>query len=98
MKSHIGCAIKCSNGLKNSKLPGGFKGRFYMHEDVYLKSIELQAKCDSRRAVKSLLCEDVCIIALDALCVLLNQRFKSDDKILDKITPFINFSSNTDIE
>lgn len=103
MKSHIDSTTKSLMGLKNAKLPGAFESNFakqIVHDEkedkVYFKSIELQTKSDSRRAVRSI--NDIRTSILDALCNFLNQRFKCDDHILDKITPFINFDPSTDIE
>lgn len=103
MKVHIDATVKALDGLKTSKLLGGFESNFDKKiehgkdaDKVYLKSIELQTKNNSRRQLKSL--EDVRASVVDALCNFLNERFKCDDKLLQKIHPFIKFDSSTDIE
>lgn len=103
MKSHVNSILRTLDGMKNVELPRGFERNLdtqlthEMNEDkVFLKSIELQTVCPSRRAVTCFV--DVRKDILDALSKFLTQRFKIDEPLLEKITPFISFSQDSDIK
>lgn len=106
MKSHIDSMLRSLTSMQNTQIPGGFErnlaSKLVREEDedkVFLKSIELKfgiLGCRTRRAPINV--ADVRSNTLVALSNFLIDRFKIDEDLLEKITPFINFDPNVDIE
>lgn len=83
----------------NLKLPGGCESKLDSQlqeedEDKFsFKSIELQDGFISRRSHFV----EVRATILESLCHFLTKRFEIDSDVLETITPFVNFSQNTNI-
>lgn len=107
MKSHITSVLNNMNSMRNCKLPGGFESNLasqVIHEEdedkFFLKSIELQTARPSRRATANSTLDftDLRENILNAICNFLTDRFEVEENLLKKITPFIIFSPDTNIE
>ena len=85
--------------MESVKLPRGFKTRLdgklegqLDESEIILDSIKLQSPGEYRRTrQRTRNFPDVRIEILKALQHFLNERFKIDDEVFDKIEPFIRF-------
>lgn len=87
--------------MKTTQLLGGFEIKLaeklvYDGDKVFFKSIELNIERTSRRATTNF--DDIRNSILDGLTKFLTERFEVEEVILQKMIPFVQFSSNADIE
>lgn len=102
MKTHIESTLRSLNGMQNSQIPGGFESDLasqLVHEEdedqVFFKSIKFKfdmAGCATMNVA------DVRAKTLVALSNFLVNRFEIDKRLLEKITPFINFDPTANVE
>lgn len=104
MKSHVMAISKSLQEMKTTQLMGGFESKLATkitiepNGKIYFKSTEMQPEGSSRTRQRGKSFTDVRTSVLEALQTFLIERFQIDDKLFEKIEPFVKFEKNANIE
>lgn len=97
MKSYVTAVLSSLQKMEAKSLVGGFESKLATKlttesdGKIYFKSIEIQPEGVSRTRQMQKNFADVRKSVLTALQAFLTERFQIDEKLFDKIEPFIRF-------